>query len=68
MLKIDISWPEEMDVHHRADILTLIQAYCVVCDEDDVPDSIAYNILDSALEQCGLEHTIEIDDNGEYDI
>lgn len=68
MLKVHIDWPDEVDVRHRADIITLVEAYCVICDEENVPDSIAYNVLDSALEQCGLEHTIEIEDNEEYDI
>lgn len=62
MLRVHIDWPDEVDVRHRADITTLVRTYCEVCDEENVPDSIAYNRLSNALEQCGLDHTIVIDE------
>ena len=62
MLRVHIDWPDEIDVRHRADITTLVRTYCEVCDEENVPDSIAYDSLSSALEQCDLDHTIVIDE------
>ena len=62
MLRVQIDWPDEIDVRHRADITTLVRTYCEVCDEENVPDSIAYDRLSSALEQCDLDHTIVIDE------
>ena len=62
MLRVHIDWPDEVDVRHRADITTLVRTYCEVCDEENVPDSIAYDRLSNALEQCGLDHTIVIDE------
>lgn len=61
-LRVHIDWPEEIDMRHRADVTTLVNTYCKVCDEENVPDSIAYDRLDSALEQCGLDHTIMVDE------
>ena len=62
MLRVHIDWPDKIDVRHRADITTLVRTYCEVCDEENVPDSIAYDRLSSALEQCDLDHTIVIDE------
>ena len=62
MLRVHIDWPDDVDVRHRADITTLVHTYCEVCDEENVPDSIAYDRLSNALEQCGLDHTIVIDE------
>jgi hypothetical protein len=62
MLRVHIDWPDEIEVRHRADITTLVRTYCEVCDEENVPDSIAYDRLSNALEQCGLDHTIVIDE------
>lgn len=62
MLRVHIDWPDEIEMRHRADITTLVRTYCEVCDEENVPDSIAYDRLSNALEQCGLDHTIVIDE------